>query len=103
MIPSIYETPAPPQLQDVNMTLTPLSKTLLGVVATLMLAWSGWATNAILETTKEVVRTETRIERLPVIEQKLDLVMERLSVPNPSPLAPLNPQEGFPARTRPTN
>lgn len=92
-----------PDNETYTISLPPLVKSLLGIVGTLVLAWVGWASTTLLAHSTSITKTETKIERLPVIEQKLDLLLEERGIrnPNPSPSNKKDPHLSWPRNLTP--
>jgi hypothetical protein len=58
---------------------------LVGVVGTLLLAWTGWASNTLLDHISRIIRVEMSAERIAIIDQKVDLLLMERGIPNPHP------------------
>jgi hypothetical protein len=76
--------------REKTVVLTPLTRGLISVLVMLFIAWGGWATTSTIDHGTRITRTETRLERLPIIEQKLDLLLQERGITNPSPSPPQN-------------
>jgi hypothetical protein len=65
------------------------SRILIGIAITIVLAWAAWVTTTIIGNSMQIAILKTTVDRLPVMEGKIDaLIMARgiqMPVPDPNP------------------